>query len=264
MARFDDKEADGFLKKLFSGKYDTVLRRVWYLLLFAAGGVYVALNWRDITQAGSIGVGQVVAIVWLVLLLLPLFTEMELFGFKFKREVEKLEKKVDGITLLMTANAQATSNAQANTYVLMRPELSQDERQKLEKEFRSAAPVQTPGNASSEEDKLRAYLYSVKLSLDDVLKRVILQSDIDEVRDSIAYDDDGNAVFPANTKYKLLHALQKRGDIDNDVYRAVREIYLIVNRATHGEDFDIADVGFVEATAPHCLRVLENYCASLT
>lgn len=252
-------KTEGRLKKLLSGKYDTALRRIWYLLLFIAGGVYVALNWHAVTGADRIGVPQIIAIVWLVLLLLPLFTEMELFGFKFKRTAEKLEKQIGEVRALVlnsaTANAQATNQVVVNT-------LSHEERKEVEKNVEAATGA-SPGETLSEEDRLRGYLYSVKVALDDLLKRIIVQSDIPDVRECITYDEDGNAQFPADTKYKLLHALQKQGAIDADVYRAVREIYVIANRATHGEEFDSADIGFVETTAPHCLRILEDYLASI-
>src|SRR5205807_3694155 len=38
---------------------------------------------------------QLIFVVWIVLILLPFFSEFSIFGFKFKKELERTEKKID-------------------------------------------------------------------------------------------------------------------------------------------------------------------------
>ena len=70
------------------------LKVFWYIVLLCAGTAYVVLNRKAIYQLDKMNAVNVIFIVWLVVLILPLFSEIELFGIKLKKEVEKVKEDV--------------------------------------------------------------------------------------------------------------------------------------------------------------------------
>lgn len=107
------------MKKLFCSIWSYIKRKWWYLLLLVASSWFVyqnrvvVLNF-EFEKFNSI---SFIFILWLVLLMLPLFSEMELFGIKLKKEVEKNRAEVkDNINELKTQMLDLRiSNSLANS-----------------------------------------------------------------------------------------------------------------------------------------------------
>ena len=69
-------------------------RKFWYIMLLFFSSVYV-WNYRDeIHQLKEFNAQNLIFLLWLLLLLLPLFSEMEIFGVKLKKEVEKSKREI--------------------------------------------------------------------------------------------------------------------------------------------------------------------------
>ena len=65
------------------GRY--VKKKWWYLVLLILSTIYV-WNYRyEIFQLSDLNVAVVIFLLWLVLLIMPLFSEVEFFGIKFKK-----------------------------------------------------------------------------------------------------------------------------------------------------------------------------------
>lgn len=71
-----------------------VKRKWWYLvLLFATTGFVVYYrNNVSIFELKEINAMNLIFILWLILLVFPLFSEMEFFGIKVKKEVEEAKR----------------------------------------------------------------------------------------------------------------------------------------------------------------------------
>jgi hypothetical protein len=79
----------------FKGKIISYLKNNWwYLILLSLSTIYITYYRDDIYQLEKLNAKNLIFIVWLVLLLFPLFSEMELFGLRLKREIDKAKAEV--------------------------------------------------------------------------------------------------------------------------------------------------------------------------
>lgn len=95
------KKTQGFLsnkEKVKSGLY--WMRKVWYVLLLVLSSVYVGLNFGQlVTQSyiTQLNGNSLIFILWLILLVLPLFNSIEGYGFKLSMEREEQERQTTQI-----------------------------------------------------------------------------------------------------------------------------------------------------------------------
>lgn len=79
------------------------IRKVWYVLLLVLSTVYVGCNFCQLVEQSIITQfdgNSLIFILWLVLLLIPLFNSIEGYGFKFSKELEEQEKQTIQLQLL--------------------------------------------------------------------------------------------------------------------------------------------------------------------
>jgi len=98
------KKTQDFLsnkEKVKSGLY--WMRKVWYVLLLVLSSVYVGFNFCQlVTQSyiTQLNGNSLIFILWLILLVLPLFNSIEGYGFKLSKEREEQERQTMQIQLL--------------------------------------------------------------------------------------------------------------------------------------------------------------------
>ena len=76
------------------------MRKVWYVLLLVLSSVYVGLNFYQlVTQSyiTQLNGNSLIFILWLILLVLPLFNSIEGYGFKLSMEREEQERQTTQI-----------------------------------------------------------------------------------------------------------------------------------------------------------------------
>ena len=98
------KKTQDFLsnkEKVKSGLY--WMRKVWYVLLLVLSSVYVGCNFCQlVTQSyiTQLNGNSLIFILWLILLVLPLFNSIEGYGFKLSKEREEQERQTMQIQIL--------------------------------------------------------------------------------------------------------------------------------------------------------------------
>ena len=79
------------------------IKKAWYILLLALSSIYVCCNFNTlVTQCFGchFNGNSLIFILWLILLLLPLFNSIEGYGFKFSKEREEQEEQTLRIKVL--------------------------------------------------------------------------------------------------------------------------------------------------------------------
>ena len=79
------------------------IKKAWYILLLALSSIYVCCNFNTlVTQCFvcQFNGNSLIFILWLILLLLPLFNSIEGYGFKFNKEREEQEEQTLRIKVL--------------------------------------------------------------------------------------------------------------------------------------------------------------------
>ena len=102
----------------WSEKFWGYVKRKWWYLVLLIGSSYYVYNFRnDIYELSTLNAKTLIFILWLILLILPLFSEIELLGVKVKKEVEKAKEEVkSSIQSIQTQIMQLQLNSSiANT-----------------------------------------------------------------------------------------------------------------------------------------------------
>ena len=79
------------------------MRKIWYVLLLVLSSVYVGVNFCQLVTQNYItqlNGNSLIFILWLILLVLPLFNSIEGYGFKLSKEREEQERQTMQIQLL--------------------------------------------------------------------------------------------------------------------------------------------------------------------
>lgn len=76
------------------------VKKVWYILLLILSSIYVYNNFEQLTEQCFICLfnGDIlIFIIWIILLVIPLFDSIEGYGFKFNKEHDELDNKLKNL-----------------------------------------------------------------------------------------------------------------------------------------------------------------------
>jgi hypothetical protein len=89
------------------------LKIVWWLGIL---GILTALLWarKSSLLAGSGTAFDIIAfILWMCLMLVPIFSEIKVFGFEFKQKIDEMEKHIDKQIATLTAEVRTSVDLRA-------------------------------------------------------------------------------------------------------------------------------------------------------
>lgn len=242
--------------KLFMNKiWEFIKTRFWYIILLGLSSAYVWYYRFDIYELNELNARNLIFILWLILLLLPLFSEMEFLGVKIKKEVQKETKEVKGLLqkLQMQVNQLQMTNSVANNINLSNAALPSE--QKLEEllqrvtELQSAYPnssTKVNDSISKEEDK-NVYLFKVRLDIETSLR---------EICEKIGHVER----MTITIMMKLLNRAEVLNGMTCDL---INQVNKIANRGIHGEIVSTEYLDFVEKTYPEIMRQIQDASSRL-
>lgn len=105
-------------------------KHAWYIALLVASSIYVIHYRFEIHQLKEINAQNLIFILWLILLLFPLFSEMEFLGVKLKREIVKSNNEIKDAVHDLQLQIMQIANANNNNV-----RMSKEEVYKLESEY---------------------------------------------------------------------------------------------------------------------------------
>lgn len=232
----------------------------WFRILWWAG-LTIGLSRLLWPRANAIRSGHatpedvVLTVIWLALALIPVFSELELWGFKFKAHVEALEKTFREETQAIRndiRNAVDLHNHFSPSIVLP-PLFSDEQLSELQNMIHSAlgsrpTPVLPEGDSDAFilDDTVKE-LFSVRYALERELRRV-------EARQL----EHGATILRPATVPRIVRWLVDRRLITTDVGRALQEIYVVCSNAIHGNAPNEQQLAFVRDVAPSMLSVLKS------
>lgn len=230
-------------------------RILWWTLLTSG------LSWLLYSQQANLIAGRassvdlLLLVVWIALMLMPLFQEVSLLGFKFKQEIEELKSFValqvsdirnevrNAVDVRTTISPQITFPVPAPDAQL--PELEAKIKTAVSEALASQghkAEEASPANVSTPQDA--NFLFSVRYSIERELRRLT------EYR-IIAPD---RRPIPA---MRLSRVLVDEGVIEPRFEHAIREVYAVCSPAIHGQPVTSAQINFVKDVAPGLIAALQ-------
>lgn len=223
----------------------------WYIFLLIISSLYVFRYRYDIYQMTELNAQNLIFILWLVLLGLPLFSEIEIGNVKLKKEIEQTRAEVkESIGELKYQMLDLKiSNTNSNMLVFNNPPLaSKDELTQMQRHAESENKVRTETDLDFKIAEDNIYLFQVRLSLEKQLSALCNMFQYDERR----------------TMYSMAQFLVRHEVIDRKTVDLIREVINIANRGVHGEIIDGDYLQFVKKTYPVIKYTLDKahdfYC----
>lgn len=199
--------------------------------------IYVFIYRYDIYQMTELNAQNLIFILWLVLLGLPLFSEIEIGSVKLKKEIEQTRAEVkESIGELKYQILELkVNNTNSNMLVFSNQPLpSKDELSQLQQHIEHDNSIRSSDNSDFKISEDNIYLFQVRLSLEKQLSALCNFFNYGERRS-----------IPAMAQFLVQHEV-----FDRKTAELIREVINIANRGVHGEIIDDDYVRFVKNTYP--------------
>lgn len=204
-------------------KHKKCLKMIWYIILFILSFIYVFCNYDKIFPLTEFTPDYLIFIVFILLLLLPLVSEIDIFGFKIKKDIIDLK---EGITEIK--NNVSYSNTINNYF---NPE-TEDILEGLKKINNN--------NANDIDSKLKDILVAVPEEYFTLVKiRISLEKLINSLCEKNRYY--GNHNTPVMSRFLLQKEI-----ITYDIYKNIRIVQQICNKAAHNKYIDDSEVTYAK------------------
>lgn len=91
-----------------------IMKNTWYKILLFSSSIYVLFYRKELYQLTELNIRNLILILWLILLIIPLFSEIEMFGIKLKKEIAKNKEEIselkNQIIKISNSNSNITNN----------------------------------------------------------------------------------------------------------------------------------------------------------
>ena len=197
--------------------------------------------------------------VWVVIMLLPLVSEVSILGVGIKRQLDDFKNTVNEKLLDIRTDIQSISiSTQVGPFNVGTPQLTEEDRRNIISELGpylqegySSATIPDIQLMTSElrlpnefiPDPESSYLINVRYAFEKEVRR--LYDKISEIERPTYYS-------------QMVSILNKVGIIDNNTRQSLMEIYAVTSQAVHGQKVSKEQVDFVQDIALGLLLYLRN------
>lgn len=216
----------------------------WYIFLLVISSFYVFTYRYEIYQMTELNAQNLIFILWLVLLGLPLFSEIEIGNVKLKKEIEQTRAEVkESIGELKYQMLDLKiSNTNSNMLVFNPPLASKDELNQMQRHTETDTKVSSETDVDFKISDDNIYLFQVRLSLEKKMSALCNMFQYGERR----------------TMYSMAQFLVQHEVIDYKTAELIREVINIANRGVHGEIIDNDYLEFVKKSYPGIKYALDK------
>lgn len=258
-------------------------RKLWYITILLLTTLYV-YNYRYIVfDLSKMNAACVIFIVWIVLIISPFFSEMELLGVKFKKEVEKIKSDINGELCKIEQQISAiTMHNSVNINNVLPTKQKMDEVTNLiignTDKVSSSDQIDLNGkegirqssqNISDGEDSDKLPTKNHNKESEDLISRINDRHNSKMVQYSIAiksimFESCGHNYRGYNNMIDMANYLMGKGVIDNQFYDILLDISKISYRALDGEVISDDYIKYVEDLMPYIIEKLRSIRARIS
>ena len=238
-----------FVKGIIKNLWNTIRKKLWYIFVLSLSSAYVFHYRLEIYELKEINARNLIFLLWLVLLIFPLFSELEFLGVKVKKEVAEATSEIkESVQQLHTqiAQLQVSNTVAANFSVgggMLPSEEKMDQLLKLVQELNAKTGEDNFHQLKEEliEDK-NVYLFKIRLQIEKSVRELISRLDI-----------------PGPTPLsRQLYTLLRMEIISDNTFELAMQILKIANRGVHGEIVSDEYISFVQKTHPELMKQLDE------
>jgi hypothetical protein len=230
-------------------KFPLLLKWIWWFILVAMISIVL---WKrlDLTAAGrSTSFDSVVFVIWVALLLAPIFSEVKIWGVELRQDIEEARKDLSKQIQAVTAEVRSSINVQAtisNAVQAPPPDsLLPSIRDEVERALNAkiAGSNRSPHAVEPQVPTDIQYMFSVRYSLEREVRRIT------------------DALLDERSKTQIrrqVDILGETGSIPSEMRNAIIDVYRVCSPAVHGDQVSKEKVVFVRDVAPRLLAALQQ------
>lgn len=223
---------------------------VWWGLVTSSTTGFLYQRYSDLVAGRAAPADVIVFLVWLALVLAPIFDEITIPGLKFKQQIESLKKEITQVRseLHSTADARASLSQQIN-FPLPPSDAQLPDLERVAKaaaaealrEYGTRVPPPPPDVGIPPDVQ---FLFATRYNLEREIYR-------------IAY---ARGVSPFGPRVispmQMIRAIASAQLISPQLERSIREVYAVCSAAVHAQDVTPAKIAFVRDVADDLLNAL--------
>ena len=241
--------------KLWQKLLSFLKEKAWYIVLLTMSTVYLVSNRFAIEKLDDASLISTVFIIWVILLVLPLFSELEFLGVKVKKEVKKAVEKSNEEVKASLDNLQQivsqiqVSNSVAPQFTINSGSLPTEEKiDKLTEELH-LFNEQNKNKQAEQQDKVTIPVQNLEL----FKMRYVIEVRLKEALELIGYNSKNRASLMQGTYY-----LNQQGVLDPTSTDLVIQMLRIANRGVHGEIIGQKYMDFASEAYPQIIDALDD------
>ena len=229
--------------------------KLWYIFLLAISTIYLVINRFAIKKLDDASMLSTVFIIWVILLALPLFSELEFLGVKVKKEVKKAVEKSNEEVKASLDNLQQIvsqiqiSNSVAPQFTINGGSLPSEERMdNLIKEIH-LLNEQNTNKQTEKQDKVNIPAQNLEL----FKMRYGIETKLNDAMGFIGYNGKNHISLVQSAYY-----LSRQGVLDPKCIDLLIQVVRIANRGVHGEIVDQKYFDFASEAYPKIIDALDD------
>ena len=229
--------------------------KLWYIFLLTISTAYLVSNKFAIEKLDDASMLSAVFIIWVILLALPLFSELEFLSVKVKKEVKKAVEKSNEEVKASLNNLQQLvsqiqiSNSVAPQFTINGGSLPTEEKiDKLTEELH-LFNEQNKNKQAEQQDKVTIPVQNLEL----FKMRYGIEVRLKEAMELIGYNSKNRASLMQGTYY-----LNQQGVLDPTSTDLVIQMLRIANRGVHGEIIGQKYMDFASEAYPQIIDALDD------
>lgn len=241
--------------KLWQKLLSFLKEKLWYIFLLAISTIYLVINRFAIKKLDDASMLSTVFIIWVILLALPLFSELEFLGVKVKKEVKKAVEKSNEEVKASLNNLQQLvsqiqiSNSVAPQFTINGGSLPSEERMdNLIKEIH-LLNEQNTNKQTEKQDKVNIPAQNLEL----FKMRYGIEAKLNDAMDLIGYNGKNHISLVQSAYY-----LSQQGVLDPKCIDLLIQVVRIANRGVHGEIVDQKYLDFASEAYPKIIDALDD------
>lgn len=230
---------------------------LWWILLIGLTGIILFNRFDEIISGQSVLFDIFIFLIFVALMLVPIFSEIDFFGIKLKKEIEDLKQDIR-IKLGDIKNEIRSSQTQTvhQTVQTFGPPPPDNKLPELQYEIERILSAKLKEHGITPDIKIarridvpqgNLLMFQVRFNIEKQLRRIWVQR-----------FDSGNFDPRHQPLTRIIQDLAKFEIIDNNFFVILREIISICNYAIHGEKVTENQVSFVTKNAKQILDYLSQ------
>ncbi len=226
---------------------------IWWLVLVSVLSTFLVHRYPELAAGHAVPADIVVFVIWVALLLAPIFSEVSLLGITLKQKLDDLKDYVanqitdvrndvrNAVDIRTTFSPHINIPAPATDAQL--PEIEKRIKSAVSDALAEHGIQQPPPPTQVTVSKEVGLLFATRYNLEKELRR------ISETRQLMG---EARRVSPQQLIRELSHA----GLLESRLANAIREVYSVCTPAIHGESVTQAQVTFVQDVSPGLITAL--------